>query len=410
MLSIYRRHLKSCPQTSVTYRRCKCPIHLQGTLNGQKVRRQSLDLSNWEKAQEKVRQWEIQGFIDPKGKEEPQTQADPTPCDELVTLDHAIQRFFANLHSRGLSLATIKKNRVVIEKQLSAFCQSQGFRYIAQLGINQLDDFVATWKESAISKVKKIERLKGFFRFCLSRKMIQEDPSVNLCKPKVNDPPTLPFTLEQIDKILDACDHFPGSDKRPGGQNAKRLKALVLLMRYSGLRIGDSLRLTDDPTPIDLGRKKIVPSHIVGNRVFVYTQKTGTNVYVPMPPIFFEALGEVEKQSARYYFWNNTCKFESRIGTIERAMKSLFKRAGIPDGHAHRFRDTFAVELLEAGTSTEDVRILLGHSSVKVTEKHYSPWIQTRQDRLEQHVMKTWSQPKTKIAILTQTGIHAENS
>ena len=119
-----------------------------------------------------------------KEKRSLRTQADPTPCDELVTLDHAIQRFFANLHSRGLSLATIKKNRVVIEKQLAAFCQSQGFRYIAQLGINQLDDFVATWKESAISKVKKIERLKGFFRFCLSRKMIQEDPSVNLCKPK----------------------------------------------------------------------------------------------------------------------------------------------------------------------------------------------------------------------------------
>jgi integrase/recombinase XerD len=91
-------------------------------------------------------------------------------------------------------------------------------------------------------------------------------------------------------------------------------------------------------------------------------------------------------------------------------MKSLFKRAGIPGGHAHRFRDTFAVELLEAGTSTEDVRILLGHTSVKVTEKHYSPWIKTRQDRLEQHVMKTWSQTKKKSTAFTQLGIHAEDS
>ena len=64
MLTIYRRHLLSCQQTSVTYRRCKCPIHVRGTLNRQKIRRQSLDLINWEKAQEKVRQWEAQGYID----------------------------------------------------------------------------------------------------------------------------------------------------------------------------------------------------------------------------------------------------------------------------------------------------------------------------------------------------------
>ena len=51
MLTIYRRHLKCCHQTSVAYRRCKCPIHVRGTLNGQRIKRQSLDLVNWEKAQ-----------------------------------------------------------------------------------------------------------------------------------------------------------------------------------------------------------------------------------------------------------------------------------------------------------------------------------------------------------------------
>jgi integrase len=55
------------------------------------------------------------------------------------------------------------------------------------------------------------------------------------------------------------------------------------------------------------------------------------------------------------------------------------------------------VELLLAGTSIDDVRILLGHSSVKITEKHYAPWVKARQDRLEENVMKTWSQPKKKV-------------
>ena len=59
-------------------------------------------------------------------------------------------------------------------------------------------------------------------------------------------------------------------------------------------------------------------------------------------------------------------------------LNRMFTEAGIADGHAHRFRDTFAVELF-GWCSYEDVRILLGHSSVKITEKHYSPWVKARQ-------------------------------
>lgn len=53
-------------------------------------------------------------------------------------------------------------------------------------------------------------------------------------------------------------------------------------------------------------------------------------------------------------------------------------------------RDTFAVECLLAGVDIKDVSELLGHSSIKITELHYSPWVKARQDRLSNSVRKSW--------------------
>jgi integrase len=53
------------------------------------------------------------------------------------------------------------------------------------------------------------------------------------------------------------------------------------------------------------------------------------------------------------------------------------------NGHTHRFRDTFAVALLEKGATIENVSRLLGHTSIKITERHYSPWVKSRQDALD---------------------------
>jgi integrase/recombinase XerD len=407
MLSIYRRHYGKCRNHSTRSFQCGCPIWAVGRIGGIRVRR-ALNLRSWDQAKELVVKWNSQGFVDldqPKPSRQATVEV-PAPTNtsarskDPATVEEAIQRFFLNLHTRQVSPATLKKYRFLLDKQLIGFCQSRGFRYIEQLGINELDDFVGSLKDSSISMVKKMERLNAFFRWCQSRKMIAENPATALVKPEVDSSPTLPFNEDQMGKILNSCDAFLGSDRKPGGQNAKRLKVLVLLMRYSGLRIGDALRLTDDPTPIYVGRRKsktIVPPHIVDDRIFLYTQKTGTNVYVPMPPFFFEALRQVAKQSQRYYFWSGTGKLETRLGNFERTLKSMFKRAGIPDGHSHRFRDTFAVELLKEGVPIESVSILLGHRSVKVTEKHYAPWVKERQDQLEKHVKKGWKLPQEKI-------------
>lgn len=61
------------------------------------------------------------------------------------------------------------------------------------------------------------------------------------------------------------------------------------------------------------------------------------------------------------------------------------------------FRDTFAVELLLAGVPIDQVSLLLGHSSVKVTEKHYAPFMKARQEQLAHSARKAWEQREKQI-------------
>ena len=176
--------------------------------------------------------------------------------------------------------------------------------------------------------------------------------------------------------ILAACDVYGDSYGRTGQENAQRLKAFVLLLRWSGLRIGDAVGLER--------------SRIADEKLFLYTHKTGTPVWLPLPPNVIEALARVRGTSEKYFFWTGECKLKSAVGNWQRSLDKLFTLAGVKGGHAHRLRHTFAVELLLAGVPIERVSVLLGHSSVRITEKYYSAWVRARQEQLEADVRKSW--------------------
>ena len=61
-------------------------------------------------------------------------------------------------------------------------------------------------------------------------------------------------------------------------------------------------------------------------------------------------------------------------------MLALGKRAGVPDAHPHRHRDTFAVDMLARGASPYDVAKLVG-DTVATVEKHYAPLVKELRDR-----------------------------
>jgi integrase/recombinase XerD len=213
----------------------------------------------------------------------------------------------------------------------------------------------------------KVRRMRAFFRFCEQARWIDRNPATSVKAPRHKSTPTRPFSADEMKRILDACDRYPG--------NADRMKAFVLTMRHCGLRIGDTIALKRE--------------RVKGNKLFLYTQKTGTPVFVPLPPAAVEALGKLEGDG-ECFFSSGRAKPQTARANWSRYLDTVFELAKVKDAHSHRFRDTFAVSLLERGVSIENVSVLLGHSSVRITERHYKPWVKTLQKKLEEEVRKAW--------------------
>lgn len=323
--------------------------------------KKSLNLTSWEAASELITAWTASGAIGVQRADVP-------------GIVGAVEKFFEDARARGLADATLGKLTVLLKKRLLPWCERKGYRRLPQLTVDALTQFRATWSDSPISKYKKQERLNAFFKFCSRRHWITENPVEGLTRVKVVHVPTMPFTDEEVDRLLHACDRYPLQGIYRAG-NRTRLRAMTLLLRYSGLRIRDGVCLQR--------------AHLRHGKIFIYTQKTGTPVWVPVPEPVIDAFAALPFVNDRYFFWSGHGDPKSVVSDWQRSFRRLFELAGVK-GHPHMFRDTFAVSLLEKGVPLEQVSILLGHSSVKITEKHYSPWVKSRQQQLEAAVRKAW--------------------
>jgi site-specific recombinase XerD len=108
-----------------------------------------------------------------------------------------------------------------------------------------------------------------------------------------------------------------------------------------------------------------------------------------------DRLTAIRNENELFFSYDGTSQRQSMVKSWDRVFQKVFATAKptITGGHPHRFRDTFAVSLLLKGASIEIVSKLLGHNSIKVTERHYAPWVKARQELLEAEVRRILDAP-----------------
>ncbi len=179
--------------------------------------------------------------------------------------------------------------------------------------------------------------------------------------------PVVPYTAVEVTCMIAACDAM-------GRMSYERLRAraMLLTLRYTGLRISNVATLERD--------------RVNGGQILLHAQKNGGSVFLPIPVELAQALGAVpaprgSEREPRYFFWNGITSRRAVVGIAERTLAAVFHKSGVKDAHAHRFRHTLATDILVKGGTLQDVADVLGISP-EIARRHYAKWTQARQDRI----------------------------
>ena len=266
-------------------------------------------------------------------------------------------QYRADESGRCLAKSTTNQSKTLFQVHLLAWAKDVGLTLLRELTTPNLVKFRATWGNGPNTTRRKHERLIGFFEFCIGNDWLDKNLALKMKKAEEKRVQTDYFTREEFHRIVDAT--YAYGDCRGGRDfhyRPERMRALVLLMRWSGLAIRDAVALERDKLGAD-------------GKLFLYRAKTGVPVRVPLPAEVAKLLHSLPSTNPNFFFWTATA-----------IPKPPRKDGNVP----------FAVESLLSGVPIDQVSLLLGHSSVKVREKHYAPFVKARQEQLENSVKLSW--------------------
>ncbi|HXB74016.1 MAG TPA: tyrosine-type recombinase/integrase [Candidatus Acidoferrales bacterium] len=362
MLTPHRRHLKSCEHVDKgwNYTLCACPLWCDGTLHGKRFRK-SLDTASWDRALLRIQALE-------------RGDAEVMPDQPAKTVAVAVEQYFADAVERALQPSSIRSQRQVLNQLVAAY----GSMGIGTLTVDRLTDLRKRNAPIAPrTQQTRIRYLRAFCTFCIRRGWLTANPAKLLVAPEVADVATLPYTDEEIGRLLEACDSLPGHrgrarasfDVRTMRQEAR---ALVLTLLYTGLRVSDVVQLKRSALEASGHLVLRVMKTGVPLKVLLHADAASELRALPIP-----ANGNLT-----YFFWDGKCSVEA----APKLLWSIVHRVGVQAGvhaHPHRFRDTFAVTLLTNGVDIRTVQQLLGHTSITTTERHYAHFIAAHQALLD---------------------------
>jgi integrase len=343
MLILQRRHSPKCPDRNKGPNYLKyrggCLLRACGTTSDGKRSRLSLKTRDLQRAARKLTEMEDRLSGKPR-----------------KTILDAVQAFQVQ-HEQNADETKRRYKRLL--GYFTDFCKKDSLVYLDQIDVEALDRY-ALPRCKLRSWIKDVELLRHLFEFCRDREWTAKNPARALKVPRAREAnDVVPYTRDEIVKIIAACDEIGRCS-----YERRRARAMVLLMRYAGLRISDVVTLEK--------------SHVKGVYLAKRTIKNHRLIQVELPRAVLEALDVLPPPKAAAkdnlrLFYSDTTGLRSLVKAAWRTLDAVFTRSGVVGAHPHRFRHTLASDLLGKGGSIEKVAGILGDSPA-IIRRYYAKW------------------------------------
>ena len=283
----------------------------------------------------------------------------------LVTTDQEqdetiIKNFFVSLIIEGKS----KKTLYQYERSIHRLLDFVGKRCLT-INANDIRAWLGSMKLSGSKNVtlsNQYHNVSTFFRWMRVEKIREDDPCEAVGSIKVPREEKKAFTSEEIDTIRSMCNI--------------QERAIVELLLSSGLRNNELCNL--EVRDIDFDNLTLKVRNGKGG-------KDRTTFISPVCKKHLLIYLKQKKTESEYVIskdYDGTGYTTDGLGGI---LRSMSKRCGIHI-HAHKFRRTLATDLARKGMPIQEIRIILGHSNIAVTQRYIDTELSQAQASYRQRV------------------------
>ena len=413
------RHSPDCRNRDkgVDWKRCGCPKVLrvyEGGGSGAN-KRVATRTRSWEEAEKQAQ--ELRDSWDPVKQELKSLKAERER--QQVSIEKAVALYIANM------IADLGDNGTVavvcsllgrVDSQMNVTSSGHLFNwlakipreerpvYVTDLTPTHLTEWRTTWKFNDLTAARRLRTVKGFFDFCVAQGWVKDNPAASLKQTVDRRNRTTVFSDQQYAAIESATKSYAPNNIIGDVRNAvrQRLLTFVKLLRWSGMDLIDAVQyspdLVDEDGVLRYSRQKTV-------------KKTSIKATVPLPEDLVALLRNVplEEDSVgpEQPFRQKDTKPISDTLMWAARLRELFKLAGITKvrdqigrarkPHAKMFRHTCAVGEILKSVDLLSVAKMLGHTTTKMTETVYLPWVQEMEEAHITRVREARAAAKPKV-------------
>lgn len=224
-------------------------------------------------------------------------------------------------------------------------------------------DLIRDWMEdmmdsghAATSVNRRLSALRSFFRFALSRHLVERDPAHAIVGPKKNKPLPAFVKEKEMNRLLDGEEMWGDSFED------LRARTIIILLYHTGIRVSELTGM--DISSVDMTDRYIkVRGKGNKDRVVPFGDELKKDLQK-----YLEARESVTGMSGGPLLTDDKCRRMTTAKVRVIVEDCLAKVTTQKKRSPHVLRHSFATAMLNNGAGIESVKKLLGHAKVSTTE------------------------------------------